>query len=214
VPPHVEVDSFHRAIIVALVVEEARLEPNESGLVPATEGWFVVNVADASWFDHDVFGASCELESSAAEFTELGIRICVLQPGQPNGLYHGEETQEDFLVLAGECLLLVEGEERRLRAWDFFHCPSMTEHIFVGAGEGPCVVLMTGTRRRGRPIFYPVSELALRHGAGVETETRPRGRRTRRLLRSASSDRRSGSSCPGLMPEMPPVREHHRGSRF
>ena len=171
VPPHVEVDSFHRAIIVALVVEEARLEPNESGLVPATEGWFVVNVADASWFDHDVFGASCELESSAAEFTELGIRICVLQPGQPNGLYHGEETQEDFLVLAGECLLLVEGEERRLRAWDFFHCPSMTEHIFVGAGEGPCVVLMTGTRRRGRPIFYPVSELALRHGAGVETET-------------------------------------------
>jgi len=153
------------------VVEEARLEENASGLVPATEGWFVVNVRDASWFDHDVFGASCEFESSAAEFSELGIRICVLQPGQPNGLYHGEETQEDFLVLAGECLLLVEGEERRLRTWDFLHCPSMAEHIFVGAGDGPCVVLMTGTRRPGRPIFYPVSEVALRHGAGVETET-------------------------------------------
>ena len=155
----------------AVVVEEAHLEQNASGLVPATEGWFVVNVADASWFDHDVFGATCEFESSKAEFGELGIRICVLQPGQPNGLYHGEETQEDFLVLAGECLLLVEGEERRMRAWDFFHCPSMTEHIFIGAGDGPCTVLMTGTRRPGRKIFYPVSELALRHGAGVEVET-------------------------------------------
>jgi uncharacterized cupin superfamily protein len=110
-------------------------------------------------------------ESPDAEFTELGIRICVLQPGQPNGLYHAEETQEDFLVLAGECLLLVEGEERRLRAWDFFHCASGTEHIFVGSGGGPCAILMTGTRRPGRPIFYPVSELALRHRAGVETET-------------------------------------------
>ena len=95
----------------------------------------MVNVGEASWFDHDLFGASCEFESSKAPFSELGIRICVLQPGQPNGLYHGEETQEDFLVLAGECLLLVEGQERRLRAWDFFHCPSMTEHIFVGAGD-------------------------------------------------------------------------------
>ena len=170
-PTHVEIELFHGDDYRYAVVEEARLEKNESGLVPATEGWFVVNVADASWFDHDVFGASCEFESSAAEFAELGIRICVMQPGQPNGLYHGEETQEDFLVLAGECLLLVEGQERRLEAWDFFHRASMTEHIFVGAGDGPCVVLMTGTRRRSRPIFYPVSELALRHDAGVEVET-------------------------------------------
>ena len=95
----------------------------------------------------------------------------MLEPGQPNGLYHGEATQEDFLVLAGECLLLVEGEERRLRAWDFFHCPPDTEHIVVGAGDAPCVVLMTGARRPGRPIHYPVSELALRHHAGVEVAT-------------------------------------------
>ncbi|MEX0850311.1 MAG: cupin domain-containing protein [Gaiellaceae bacterium] len=153
------------------MVKEARLEATESGLTPTTEGWFVVNVRDARWFDHDVFGASCEFESLDAEFTELGIRICVLLSGQPNGLYHGEETQEDFLVLAGECLLLVEGEERRLRAWDFFHAAPGTKHIFVGSGEGPCVILMTGTRRPGRPIFYPVSELALRHKAGVQTET-------------------------------------------
>jgi uncharacterized cupin superfamily protein len=95
----------------------------------------------------------------------------VLEPGQPNGLYHGEETQEDFLVLYGECLLLVENEKRRLKAWDFFHCPPLTEHIMVGSGSGPCVILMTGTRKPGRPIVYPVSELALRHNAGVEKET-------------------------------------------
>jgi uncharacterized cupin superfamily protein len=153
------------------VVEEARLERNESGLLPATEGWFVVNVRDAAWSTHDVFGADCMFESREVEFTELGIRVVALLPGQPNGLYHGEETQEDFLVLAGECLLLVEGEERRLRAWDLFHSPPNTEHILVGAGEGPCVILMTGARRRGRPIFYPVSELALRHKAGVEEAT-------------------------------------------
>ena len=153
------------------MVEEARLESNESGLAPVTDGWFGVNVRDAAWLDHDVFGASCMFESPDAEFAELGIRLCVLKPGQPNGLYHAEETQEDFLVLTGECLLLVEGAERRLQAWDFVHCPPGTEHIFVGAGEGPCVILMAGTRKPGRPIFYPVSELALRHRAGVETKT-------------------------------------------
>ena len=153
------------------MVEEARLEDNGSGLAPKTAGWFVVNVRDAAWDHHDAFGASCMFESRDAEFTELGIRICTLLPGQPNGLYHGEETQEGFLVLSGECLLLVEGEERRLQAWDFFHCAPSTEHILVGAGDGPCAILMTGTRRPGRPIWYPVSELALRHNAGVETAT-------------------------------------------
>lgn len=153
------------------MVEKARLEQNGSGLAPATEGWFVVNTRDATWLTHDVFGASCMFESPEAEFKELGIRLSVLEPGQPNGLYHREDTQEDFLVLSGECLLLVESEERHLQAWDFVHCPPNTEHIFVGAGEGPCVLLMTGTRRPGRPIVYPASELALRHRAGVETET-------------------------------------------
>jgi uncharacterized cupin superfamily protein len=153
------------------VVEEARLEDTGSGLAPASNGWFVVNVRDAAWDNHDVFGASCMFESPNAQFSELGIRICVLQPGQPNGLYHGEDTQEAFLILAGECLLLVEGEERRLRAWDFFHCPKGTEHILVGAGDGPCAVLMTGTRRPGRPIFYPRAEVAVLHGAAAERET-------------------------------------------
>jgi uncharacterized cupin superfamily protein len=153
------------------MVEEARLVESASGLAPATDGWFVVNVDDAAWATHDVFGASCMFESPDAEFGELGIRLTVLEPGQPNGLYHAEDTQEDFLVLSGECLLLVENEERRLRTWDFVHCPPMTRHIFVGAGEAPCVILMTGTRRPGRPIVYPVSDLALHHAAGVEKET-------------------------------------------
>jgi uncharacterized cupin superfamily protein len=149
------------------VVAEARLKDYGSGLAPATDGWFVVNAREAAWLTHDVFGASCMFESPDAEFAELGIRLSILEPGQPNGLYHGEETQEDFLVLHGECLLLVEGEERRLRAWDFFHCAPATEHIAVGAGDGPCVILMTGARKPGRPIRYPASELALRHNAGV-----------------------------------------------
>ena len=153
------------------MVDEARLEVDGSGLAPKTAGWFVVNARDAAWDTHEVFGSSCMFESRDAEFAQFGIRITTLLPGQPNGLYHGEDTQEDFLVLAGECLLLVEGEERRLQAWDFVHCPPWTEHIFVGAGDGPCVVLMTGTRREGRPILYPVSDLALRHRAGVEAET-------------------------------------------
>ena len=95
----------------------------------------------------------------------------MLQPGQPNGLYHRESAQEDFLVLAGECLLLVEGEERPLRAWDLVHCPRETEHIFVGAGDGPCVILMVGARSPDEKLFYPASELARGHGAGADEAT-------------------------------------------
>src|SRR5439155_7420543 len=97
----------------------------------------------------------------------------VHQPGQTGGLYHREANQEDFLVLVGECLLPIEGEEHRLQTWDFVHCPAETEHIFVGAGDGPCVIFATGSRA-GWPekgIVYSRSELALRHGAGVEQET-------------------------------------------
>ena len=88
------------------------------------------------------------------------------------GLYHRENAQEDFLVLAGECLLIVEGEERKLKTWDFFHCPPGTEHIIVGAGKEPAVVLAVGARgRRRKGLVYPVSEAALKHKAGVEKET-------------------------------------------
>jgi uncharacterized cupin superfamily protein len=164
------------------MVDEARLEDVGSGLAPVSDGWFVVNVRDAAWLTSDAFGAKCVFEGgmpvlrrrpdlSAQRFAELGVSLHVLQPGQPSGMYHAESTQEGFLVLAGECLLLVEGEERPLRQWDFVHCPPGTDHVFVGAGEGPCVLLMTGSRGEEREISYPASELARRHGAGVETET-------------------------------------------
>jgi uncharacterized cupin superfamily protein len=154
-------------------VNEARLEQTEYGLAPAEDGWFVVGVRDAAWVTNEYFGEACVLEGDAVEFPQVGYTIHVLHPGQPNGLYHREEDQEDFLVLAGECIAIVEGEERRLKAWDFLHCPPGTEHIFVGAGDGPCVIFMAGARQhRGNPV-YTRSEAALRHGAGVESEATP-----------------------------------------
>jgi uncharacterized cupin superfamily protein len=153
------------------VVPEAPLEKGEHGLAPAGEGWFVVNVRDLRWFETDGSGFYATFEGEGARFPELGFGIGILYPGEPNALYHGEDAQEDFLVLAGECLLIVEGEERLLRAWDFFHCPNWTEHIFVGAGNGPCLVLAVGARKPGRGLRFTVNEVALRHGAGVEKET-------------------------------------------
>ncbi len=141
------------------------------GLVAVTEGWFVVNVRDAAWVTNEHFVSACIFEGGEAPFEQLGFTLAVLEPGKPSALYHRESNQEDFLVLAGECLLLVESEERRLRAGDFVHCPPWTEHIFVGAGEGPCVIFMAGGRTRERGLVYPRSELALSHGAGVEAET-------------------------------------------
>jgi uncharacterized cupin superfamily protein len=152
-------------------VTEARLEDSGSGLAPSTDGWFVVNVRDAEWMTSDAFGSGCVFESKAASFPQLGINVSVLEPGKPNCLYHSESLQEAFLVLSGECRLLVEGEERLLRPWDFFHSPPGTEHVLVGAGEGPCVVVMVGARMEEEKLFYPVSELAGRYGASAENET-------------------------------------------
>ena len=138
--------------------------------VPQGEGWFVVNVADARW-QGGAFGAYTAFQGDPPfDFEAVGVNIGVLEPGQPACFYHREGDQEDFLVLQGEALLLVEGEERRLRAWDFVHCPPWTEHVFVGVGTEPCALLALGTRSGGG-VVYPVSELARRHHAGVAEET-------------------------------------------
>ena len=155
---------------------EAPLEDFGSGLAPAGDGWFVVNVRDAQWSTAENAekrppGSDCRFESREFSFPQVGIKLRVLEPGQPNGLYHSENQQEAFLVLSGECKLLVEGEERLLRPWDFFHSPAGTEHIFVGAGDRPCVILMAGARSANERLHYPVSELAARYGASVEEET-------------------------------------------
>jgi uncharacterized cupin superfamily protein len=149
--------------------EEAKLEPVDGGAVPRGDGWFVLNVRDARWLDGH-FGAYTRFEGES-RFPAVGINIGVLQPGQPACVYHGEDEQEDFLVLSGECLLLVEEQERQLKQWDFVHCPAHTKHVFVGAGDGPCAVLAIGTRLAD-DVVYPVSELAQRHNAGVERETK------------------------------------------
>jgi len=150
---------------------EAALEDTGSGLAPTGEGWFVVNVRDTAWIVTDAFGSGCNFESRRFPFSELGFNISVLEPGKPNCLYHSESQQEAFLVLSGECTLLVDGQERPLRAWDFVHCPAGVEHVFVGAGDEPCVVLMTGVRDEDEQLLYPVSELAARHGASAEKES-------------------------------------------
>jgi uncharacterized cupin superfamily protein len=130
-----------------------------------------MSAKDSRWRDTGGLGAFCNFEGKR-RFPGLGINLNVLQPGEPMGLYHRENAQEDFLVLAGECLLIVDGEERPLQTWDFFHCPPGTEHIIVGAGSEPAVVLAVGTRgRRRKGLVYPVSKTALKHKAGVEQET-------------------------------------------
>ncbi len=151
------------------MVPEAPLRATEEGFVPEGDGWFVVNAREARWWEDEAFGPFTRFEGEE-RFPRLGINIAVLAPEQPSCMYHREDEQEDFLVLAGECLLLVEGEERRLRAWDFVHCPPGTDHVFVGAGESGCTILSIGTRSGGG-VVYPVADVALRHGAGVERET-------------------------------------------
>jgi mannose-6-phosphate isomerase-like protein (cupin superfamily) len=166
------------------MAEEARLEAVDSGLLPVSPGgWFVVNTADAAWVRNEHFGGVCIFESDeiflqgrpdleAYEKPLAGFTIRVFSPGQPSGLYHAEaKQQEDFLVVMGECILLVDEQERHLRTWDFVHLPPGVAHAFVGAGDGPCVLIATGNRADDFEIVRPRSELALSYGAGVEEET-------------------------------------------
>ena len=155
------------------MVPEAPLEDTGEGVVPAGEGWFVLNTKDARWRDDGPLGKLTFFEGTG-EFWEIGFNVGVLEPGHPMAMYHYETDQEDFLILSGEALLIVEGEERPLRAWDFVHCPPGTDHIIVGAGTGPCVVVSTGSRVNAEGDWggYTVDEAALRHGAGVETATK------------------------------------------
>jgi uncharacterized cupin superfamily protein len=152
-------------------MEEARLEHVVTGLAPVSEGWFVVNARDAAWIRHDTFGLRCIFETGGPvarsregveqrTFEQLGIGIAVLQPGQPSTLYHAETSEEDFLVLSGECLATIAGEQRALRAWDFVHCPPGTPHAFTGAGDRPCVLVAVGARFGDRGVRYLPTPLA------------------------------------------------------
>ncbi len=154
------------------MTDEALLQETPAGLGPAGDGWFVVNVRDTAWLSHDAFGSGCFFEGRPnAMFPEFGINISVVQPGEPLCLYHEENAQEDFLVLGGECLLIVNGEERPLGTWDFVHSPAGTEHVIVGAGDRPSIVLAVGTRHETERIRYPVSEVAAKYGASAREDT-------------------------------------------
>jgi uncharacterized cupin superfamily protein len=152
--------------------DEAPLDQWPTGLVPESPGWFVVNVRDVAWAEHPQQGYATLFENPRGEgMPELGIWVRVLQPGQMLSYYHEENAQEAFLMLAGECALIVNGVERRLRAWDFFHCPAGTEHAIVATGDAPAALLALGARHDTERLRYPVSELAARYGASVARET-------------------------------------------
>jgi uncharacterized cupin superfamily protein len=167
-----------------LMVPEAAFERTEAGLAPVGEGWFVLNAREARWNHRPGRGESLSLTGSTdveceTYFPQVGVNLFVLGPGQAIGMYHWEADQEDFLVLSGEALLIVEGQERPLRQWDFVHCPPETRHMIVGAGGGLCAVLGIGGRAHidqgCNGGAYTVDETALRHGAGVEEETSDAG---------------------------------------
>jgi uncharacterized cupin superfamily protein len=154
-------------------MDEAKLEETPYGQNPASEeGWFVLNLADALAMRNEAKGgAFYPLEPRGGPFADFGVNVHVVWPGEPSALYHSEGVREAFLVLSGECTLIVEERERQFRQWDFFHCPAGTHHIFVGAGAGPCAILMIGARAEVEQLHYPVSELAAKHGASAAQET-------------------------------------------
>ena len=153
-------------------MNEATIQETPYGNNPVSEGWFVLNLGDALSMSNAEKGGSCyPLEPREVRFADFGVNVHVVRPGEPNCLYHSEGAREAFLVLSGECTLVVEEEERPLRQWDFFHCPAGTRHVFVGAGDAPCAILMIGARPEVEELLYPVSEVAAKHGASVATET-------------------------------------------
>jgi uncharacterized cupin superfamily protein len=153
------------------MVPEAPLHMTKYGYRPEGEGWFVVSAREIRWREWGPLGVYCDFEGKR-RFPQLGFNISVLEPGQSLGRYHRENAQEGFLVLAGQCVLVVEEEERELRAWDFFHSPPGTAHMIVGAGDGLSVVLAVGARGLSRKgLVYPVSDVAAKHGVSVAQET-------------------------------------------
>src|SRR5207249_299744 len=152
-------------------MHEAKIEDTEAGRVPADDGWFILNLDEIGWSTIPGSGTWCVFESPNARSQTLGIGVHVLQPGEANGMYHRESDQEGFLVIAGECLAIVEGQEHRMRTWDYLHCPPETTHITIGAGDAPCAILMVGTRTPGSTTFYPPDPTAARHGAAVSEPT-------------------------------------------
>jgi uncharacterized cupin superfamily protein len=172
-------------------VREAALRTTNFGLVYDGDGWFVINAREARWRDYGPLGAGCDFEGKRP-FRQLGVNLNVLNPGEPMAMYHRERNQEGFLVLAGTCLLIVEGEERLLEAWEYFHCPGGTAHVILGAGDGPAVVLAVGARGGRKGVEYLVESAALARGAGVTESTTKSAEAYARFPASTRSRYRDG----------------------
>jgi uncharacterized cupin superfamily protein len=153
------------------VTEHARMETTATGQRPAEQGWYILNLAQMCWNGFPGGGAWTTFESGPEESDRLGIGVHILWPGDSPGYYHTEEDLEGFLVLSGECVAIVEGEEYRMRAWDYLHSPPGTAHITVGAGTEPCAILMYGTRTKGAAIRYLPDPVAARYGHSVQRES-------------------------------------------
>jgi quercetin dioxygenase-like cupin family protein len=154
-------------------MHEAEIETTPEGQVPVGGGWFVLNLGEMAWETVSGFGVWLGFDAPDADPAApgIGVHVHVLQPGESNGYYHAEDAQEGFLVLSGECVAVIENEERRMRRWDYFHSPPGTEHITVGAGDEPCVILMFGSPDPRRNIDWIANETAAKYGASVAQTT-------------------------------------------
>jgi uncharacterized cupin superfamily protein len=150
---------------------EAEITETEAGKVAGSDGWFIMNLADMAWAGFEGGGKWASWETPEHHSQMLGWGVHVLWPGDAPGHYHAESDQEGFLVLSGECIAIVEGEERRMGPWDVFHCPPGTAHITVGAGDGPCALVMVGTRSPDKTIDYIPDATAARYGHAVPEHT-------------------------------------------
>lgn len=186
------------------MVPEATLTQTDAGTVPAGPGWFVLSARDARWFEKPGQGHSLPLtgvDEHEAEtwFPMLGMSIRVMNPGEPSTTYHWEPEQEDFLVLSGEAVLIVEGQQRALRQWDFVHCPPGSRHAFAGAGSGPCILLCAGSRRfqqDGPWGSYCTDPVAERFNASSPVETE-----SSELAYARFAPSRATRCPPNLLPE-------------
>ena len=160
------------------VVEEAELEETEVGLLPKTQGWFIMSALETRWFDKPGQGHSVSLTGyneyeAETFFPMLGVSIRVAGPGDATTTYHWETEQEGFLVLSGEGIAIIEGEERPLKQWDFVHCPPGTRHAFAG-GEPPLVLLCASSRqfqKDGPWGYYCFDETAAKYNAASPEDT-------------------------------------------
>jgi uncharacterized cupin superfamily protein len=153
-------------------MHEAQIDTTPEGQLPAGDGWYILNLGETAWATVPGFGVWRDFDDPDADSSQrMAVHVHVLQPGESNGYYHAEAAQEGFLVLSGECIAVIEGEERRLRRWDYFHSPPGTAHITVGAGDEPCAILMFGSPDPRRKVEWIANETAAKHGASVARTT-------------------------------------------